>query len=217
VDILCLLVVRHRALFAFLRFVEDGYLDSFLDLIVCKATLKKALLFSALFAGFFALINFSSFGVAGLLRITGGASILDFEFGFSYEKAYEMLSLLGVDGRAFYISRIVPIDFPFPLSYMLFYVGWMALLLKRIKPIEWLKYLLFAPVLAMLLDWIENIGIISMLRGYPILPRLAVSFASTFGMFKMVFIAVNFLIIGVLLIVFVISSRKKHSHTDSGV
>jgi len=159
-------------------------LNSFLNTIIQKATWKKATVFTLLFAALYVLINFSGIGVAGLLRITDGANILDFEYGYTYDKAYNMLTALGIEGRAFYQTRILPIDFPFPFSYMLFYSGFIALLIKHIRPSKLLGYLLFIPVLAMLSDWIENIGIISMLSNYPALPDWSVSLASTMGMLK---------------------------------
>jgi len=166
--------------------------------IIEKATLKKALFFSALFIFFLLLINFSGIGVAGLLAITGGAGILDFEFGFTYAQANEMLTALGADGRAFYLTRIIPLDFPFPIAYMLCYLGWIALLIKQSEPKQWHKYLLLTPVLAMLFDWIENFGIIVMLNSYPNLPTWAVSLASISGVLKFTFMFVSIAIIVVL-------------------
>jgi len=76
--------------------------------VIEKATWKKALSFTVLFAFFLVLINFTGIGVAGLLSITDGANILDFEFGFTHERASEMLMALGSDGRAFYLTRVIP-------------------------------------------------------------------------------------------------------------
>jgi hypothetical protein len=90
------------------------------DDLILKASLKKAIIFSAIFAIMFALINKSGIGVAGLLKITGGASILDLEIGYTYEQAKDILTALGEEGRAFYLTRIMPLDFPFPVAYMLF-------------------------------------------------------------------------------------------------
>jgi Na+/glutamate symporter len=145
-----------------------------LDLIIQKATWKKAVIFSLIFVFFYILINPSGIGVAGLLKITGGANILDFEFGYTHEGAYKILTELGEKGREFYLTRIVPLDFPFPLSYMLFYAVWTALLLKHTALKKWCKYTILFSFFAMLFDWIENIGIIIMLTHYPDLPAWAV-------------------------------------------
>jgi len=162
-------------------------MNRFLDTIIQKSSWKKAVIFTALFLAAFITINFSSIGVAGLLEITGGPSILDFEVGYTQEEAYDMLTALGPEGRAFYLTKGMPLDFPFPVSYMLCYVALMALLIKHTAPKKWCKYLLFMPVLAMLFDFTENIGIIVMLNSYPNLPAWAVSLASTFGILKFTF------------------------------
>jgi len=114
------------------------------------------------------LINYTGIGVTGLLQITNGANILDFEFGYTASKAYDLLTALGNDGRSFYIMKILPLDFPFPFTYMLCYAGWIALMGKYTIPKSALKIHLAAPVLAMLFDWIENIGILAMLKNYPL-------------------------------------------------
>ena len=177
--------------------------------IIQKASLKKAILFTILFVAFYVIINFSGIGVAGLLEITGGANILDFEFGYTYEEAYGILTALGVEGRIFYLTKISPIDFPFPFTYMLFYAGWIALLAKHTLSKEWCKYLLLVPVLAMLFDWIENIGIITMLNNYPNLPSWAVLIASVGGILKTSFTAGSTVLIGILFIMFIIQKARK--------
>jgi len=168
--------------------------------IIKGITWKAVLLFSAIFGALYCIINFSGFGVAGLLEITGGPSILDFQYGYSSAEAYEMLTALGADGRAFYIGRILPVDFPFPVSYMLCFASWIAWLLKNIGRKNWLNYLLFVPVLAMLFDWAENIGIIVMLNNYPLLPAWALSLASVSSTLKMGLTVCSIAIIAILII-----------------
>jgi hypothetical protein len=155
--------------------------------IINKSTWKKGLIFTAFFLAMYLLINFSGIGAAGLLKITGGANILDIEFGYSPDEAYGMLTALGGEGRHFYLTRILPLDFVFPMSYMLFYTGWMAPLLRRAAGSARIKYLLFVPVMAMLYDWAENISIIALLRSYPGISARTANLASVFGMFKLSF------------------------------
>ena len=139
---------------------------------------------------------------SGFVKMTGGANILDFQFGYTYEKAYDMLTALGVEGRTFYLTKILPMDFPFPLIYMLFFAGFIALLIKHTTQKETYRFILFIPVLAMLLDWTENIGEITLLNSYPILPEWAVLLASVSGMLKTIFTIGSIVIIGSLFILF---------------
>jgi len=184
-------------------------LNRLLNTIIQKATWKKAVVFTLLFAFFYALINYSGVGVAGLLRITGGANILDFEFGYTYEQAYDMLFALGVEGRAFYQTRILPLDFPFPFAYMLFFTCFIALLMKHTTPSKLFGYLLFVPVLAMLCDWIENVGILAMLINYPVLHNWAVTLASIMGMLKTIFMIGSITIIAGLFITFAYQKLRR--------
>ena len=173
-----------------------------------KFTWKPAVVFSVLFGVAFAVINYSGIGVSGLLDITNGANILDFEFGYDYEKAVAMLTALGSDGRSFYLTKIIPLDFIFPLTYMLFYSGWIILLLKHTDKLNRLKGLLLIPVSAMLFDWIENIGIIAILINFEYINSFAVFTASISGMLKRAFTIASITTIGILLIAFVFKRKK---------
>lgn len=177
--------------------------------IIEKATLGKALLFTIIFIVMYIIINFTSVGVTGLLKITNGASILDFEFGYSMDKANHMLTVLGEDGRRFYLTKIIPIDFPFPFAYMLCYAGWISLLVKYIAPLSAAKYLTFVPLFAMLFDWIENIGIILMLSNYPNMPMLAIYTASISGILKTLFTLGSISIILVSLTIYFVNIKRK--------
>jgi hypothetical protein len=161
-----------------------------------------------MFVAFYIIINYSGVGVAGLLRISGGANVLDFEFGFSYEKALNMLTALGTEGRAFYLTMLLPQDFPFPFVYMLCYAGAIALLLKHTTHRKLFEYLLILPVFTMLFDWVENIGIIAMLNNYPELPRWAAPLASISGMLKTVCTAGCVAVIVVLFILLLFAKAK---------
>lgn len=140
-----------------------------LEMIINEATIRKALLVTGLYIIVFYIINFSSIGVKGLLEVTNGANILDFQNGYSVEQAYNMLTQLGEAGRAFYKNKILPLDYIFPIGNMLLYVSWMSFSLKRFKGVKiYFKGLLLIPVIAMVADWIENICITIMLYYYPV-------------------------------------------------
>lgn len=147
---------------------KGGIEVRFIERALERATVKKALLATLIFAGAFYVINLSSIGINGLLKITGGPNILDFEHGYSVERAYTIFEQLGEKGRAFYSGRIIPVDFLFAISYMFFYSAWMSFFIKSIQRKGiYLKWILCVPVLNMLSDWIENINIILMLKQYP--------------------------------------------------
>jgi hypothetical protein len=193
-------------------------MQSAINAVVRKASWKTAALSAAIFACMYALINLSGVGMAGLLKITGGAGILDFEFGYGQKKAYEMLNALGAEGRAFYLAMLFPLDYLFPFSYMLFYGGSIALLLKHSALNEKFGFILVAPALAMLSDWTENVGIIAMLRDFPDLRDWSVMLASSFGMLKLSCIYGSLAAMGALLALcarlWIKSRGKRRSGSD---
>lgn len=82
-------------------------------------TVWKACAATTVFAVLLWVIDFSPIGVAGLLEVTGGANILDFEAGYTVDQAYGMLEALGEAGRSFHLTKIMPVDIFFPIGLML--------------------------------------------------------------------------------------------------
>jgi hypothetical protein len=119
-----------------------------------------------------------------------------------------MLTAMGSEGRAFYLTLLLPMDFPCPVIYMLCFFWLIALLLKFAALNNPVEYILTVPVLAMLFDWIENIGIIVMLNSYPNLPEWAATLASVSGMLKMTCFAGSIMTI-VILSVYVVNTRTR--------
>ncbi len=169
---------------------------------------KKAVIATAFFAVCYFLINYSGIGVRGLLDITGGANILDFEFGYSAQKAYQMLGSLGEIGRAFYLSRILPLDFIFPISYAAFYTAWMAVLVRHIADGRgWTRAVLALPVLAMLFDWAENICVIRMLRQYPTVLQGVCGVSSAMTVLKFLFTVLSVVVLAMMFVLLLRSRR----------
>jgi len=99
--------------------------------------------------------------------------------GYSLEYATTLLDGIGSVGRHTYLSRQLPLDFIYPglfgISYTLLLVWLFGKGFAAKSPIF---YLAFMPALAGFFDYLENIGIILMLRSYPHLSAATVSFAS---------------------------------------
>lgn len=166
-----------------------------------KATLKRALVATLIFGILLYIIDYSPIGVAGLLKLTGGANILDFENGYSLEKAYSILDALGENGRHFYLTLILPTDIFFPIGLMLFTSNWMSLFLKKLtKNGSILRWLTGITVINMLLDWSENIGITLMLIQYPTKLAGVCAISSRITTIKFVFVALIALSLVVLLV-----------------
>lgn len=168
--------------------------------MINKITKTKVGLFTLSSILFFYIINGSSIGIAGLLEVTNGHGILDFEFGYSIETAYKILTNLGEEGREIYLERVIPLDLILPITYMLMLATWILFLLRHAYLSAKYQGLLIVPVSAMVFDWVENLSVVILLRSYPELSAGAVQAASTAGILKMCSIFASVGIIAILII-----------------
>jgi hypothetical protein len=162
---------------------------------ICRIATGKALLASfILWLAVAALIYGKPFGIAQLQEITGGATILDMSFTTSPQQVYAVLDALGDAGRAFDLTRIVPLDFLFPFTYALFLavaISWvLSRWLPQDSPWTWLN---LAPIIAGTADYCENAGIIMMLLTYPARLDPVALFTSTMYIIKFAFSALSFI------------------------
>lgn len=171
-------------------------------------SLKSVIIFAALFIIMYTLISIKPFGTARLLEITGGHNILDMEMrGYTADRAYEIFDALGEEGRAFDLSSIIPIDFPFPLSYALLYFVTLTFLTKRLfskmkKP--WLIGLI--GLAAGLSDWLENVMVIIMLKNYPNRLSGIAEIGSIFTQLKSLLITASMGLIALGIILFILKT-----------
>jgi hypothetical protein len=140
-----------------------------LSRVIRQAATTKALLASlVLWLVALTLINGKPLGIAQLQEITGGPTILDMTFTTGPDQVYAVLSALGDAGRAFDLTRIVPLDLVFPFTYGLFLALGISWALSRIVAEGSPWFLLnLAPVLAAAADYCENAGVITLLLTYP--------------------------------------------------
>jgi len=97
-----------------------------------------------------------------------GGSLLDMEFNYSPDRAYQVLQAYGADGRAFYASTFVIIDFFTPILMNLFLAMTISILFRQVfLPDSPLQRLNLLPMIAMIGDYLENLGIVLMIRSYP--------------------------------------------------
>lgn len=136
--------------------------------IIEKVTVKKSIIATLIFFVMLWLIDYSPIGIAGLLKVSNGVNILDFETRYTADFAYSWLDSMGQAGRTFHLTRVMPLDILFPPSFMLFMFCWLSLLLqKTTKSNSKFCLIVLLPPVYMLLDWTENIGITAMLMNFP--------------------------------------------------
>ena len=102
--------------------------------------------------------------------------------------------LSGMPGRAFDLTRIVPLDLVFPFTYGLFLAVGISWALSRLLPEDSPWFLLnLAPVLAAAADYCENAGVITLLLTYPARLDAVAWFVSIMYSIKFLFSAISFI------------------------
>ena len=178
--------------------IESGkrILDLVSDRIIRITSGRLVLAALAGYAFLLVLINGRPFGVEQLNDITGGTGILDLMVLYTPDQAYALFSAMGEAGRAFDLTRIVPLDLIFPFAYTLFDAIAITWLLHKWLPAgsKWHR-LNVVPLVAGIADYCENFGIITMLLGWPAQLEDIARFTMAMGLIKFTFGVISVLIL----------------------
>jgi hypothetical protein len=123
-----------------------------------------------------------------------GQPILDLMFGFSPEQAYTIIAAYGDAGRSGAILTTATADSLYPFVYaglLAMAISWFMNGIPFKNP-KW-QYLNLLPFVALVFDFVENAGIITMLAGYPEQFVNIARMASVAGMLKWTFVGVSLL------------------------
>jgi hypothetical protein len=108
--------------------------------------------------------------------------------GYSLEYAGSLLDAIGADGRQTYLTRQLPMDFVYPGLFAVTYTLLLTWLFnKGFSQRSPIFYLALVPAVAGLFDYLENVGIIMMLRSFPNISAATVAYASVCSVIKSVF------------------------------
>jgi len=174
-----------------------------------KINWRFCVLLTVIFFMLFLLVNLSGSGIVGLRRVSPGADTLSSVNGYTYAEALNVLSTLGEAGRSFYSSRILPMDFLYKFSILLFCSGWILLTGKHVRKESLHRRLLLFPALSLLLGWTENICIILMLYNYPSLPMRALFAASISSVLRVAANTGSFAVVFFLILAFFVKKIRK--------
>ncbi len=127
---------------------------------------------------------------------------LDITPGFSPDEAYQVLEAMGEEGRAFYQKVELTLDVVYPVTYGLFTVVLLGLLLRSLFPglLAWRK-LAALGFLGAAFDLIENFGIAAYISIFPERADGLAWVISVAGVLKFALIGLGFAIAAVLLLV----------------
>ena len=132
--------------------------------------------------------------------------------GYDMNYVRELFDSLGEIGRGTYLTNQIPLDMIYPLLFGLSYCLLLAYFLKKLKKFKSpYFYLCLWPIIAGIADYLENFGIIIMLKSYPKLTQEMVSATRIFSVTKSILTSIFFVTLIIILILLGIKAinRKK--------
>jgi len=130
--------------------------------------------------------------------------------GYDLDYVNTLLSTLGEEGRMVYLYQQIPIDMIYP---GLFAISFCIILAYFLNKMDKLKspfiYLCLLPVIGGTFDYLENFGIISLLKSYPNLSETTVSLTNLFTLLKSWATTIYFGILMITIIFWGINVLKK--------
>ncbi len=173
---------------------------------------KKVLSFFIITQVFYGILMFIT--IPKLMEYSQKVKILDImPMGYNLEHVQNLFANLGDVGRNFYLTVQIPIDFIYPLLFTISYSLLLAYLFKKSSlTSSKIKTLNVVPVFAGLFDYLENLGIIGMLKTYPDLNIMLVSTTSTITIAKSIFTTVAFILLisYIINIIYIKLNRKNN-------
>ncbi len=116
-------------------------------------------------------------------QVSGGAAILDLNFGNSAAHINHTLTALGEAGRSAYLHIFLPIDACYAVIYVVFYACTLAFFVRRLPlqrwQLSWARWIVVLPVVAAVCDWWENVAFAFMLSQFPALAHPALVASTT--------------------------------------
>jgi hypothetical protein len=120
----------------------------------------------------FVLVNLFMFSPLSPMTVldsySDNAGMLDLDFIYDSEKAYDVVSAYGVEGRRYYVTTFVLIDTFTPILMNLFLSVLVTMVLRLSNgPKNTLTRLNILPFIALIGDYLENIFISVIMLNYP--------------------------------------------------
>ncbi len=146
-----------------------------------------------------------------VMEFSNGIKLLDMmPTGYDADYVHTLLDTLGNQGRSFYLYMQIPIDLIYPALFGISYCLILAYYLNRLNKLNsFLLYLCLLPIAAGFFDYLENFGIISMLKSYPNYSQNIIMNTNIFTILKSLFTSIYFMVLFVVLIIVGLKIFKK--------
>ena len=131
--------------------------------------------------------------------------------GYNQDYVNQLFRTLGENGREIYLTNQIPVDMIYPLLFGLTYSLLLAYFLKKLNKLKSpFTYLCLLPIIAGIADYLENIGIITMLNSYPDLTETSVNATNTFSVIKSTSTSIFFIALIIILILLGVKFVKRN-------
>jgi hypothetical protein len=133
--------------------------------------------------GLYLLFTFVVFAplIQQIKALSGGIGMIDTEYTYTPEKAFQMVAAYGEQGRLLYAAATLTADLLYPVVYSLFLSLLILFTFGRIfSPGSPLQGLVYLPFLAALADYLENASVVTLLASFPHQPLLVAQAANLF-------------------------------------
>jgi hypothetical protein len=151
--------------------------------------------------------------ISRTMNFSHGMKLLDImPTGYDLNYVSELFNSLGEIGRGTYLTNQLPVDMIYPLLFGLTYCLLLGYFLKKINKLNTsFAYLCLLPIIAGVADYLENFGIITLLKINPDLTEIAVKTTSTFSLIKSISTSIFFIVLIIVLVKlgFETMNRKK--------
>jgi hypothetical protein len=175
------------------------------------ATSRNILLYLALYLALNAAVL--PLAQARIEAASGGIGPLDSQFTYSPTRAYAALAAYGNDGRQFYGIVEVTAGLVYPAIYGLFFALTIAYCFRRVMPPGHFAHrLALLPLVAALLDYVENALIVVLIMAYPErLAGLAVAAGLITALKSILFAATVLVVMIAIVAVIVVTVRARRA------
>lgn len=131
----------------------------------CKIKWKHILI---LFITFLCMMTFMRYTASQVKTISGGTGILDLNLGNSIGYILQTMNRLGNDGREYYLTHFLVVDFFYAMVYAMFYFfSILFLLYKNNVKRKGIFHVCFLPIAGMFFDWLENLFLSLLILTWP--------------------------------------------------
>ena len=136
------------------------------------------------------------------MEFSNGMKLLDMiPTGYDWKYVNKLFSSLGENGRETYLTNQIPVDMIYPLLFGLTYCLLFAYFLNKLNKLNPpYTYLCLIPIIAGIADYLENLGIITMLKNYPELKETTVDLTNIFSVIKSISTSMFFIALIVVLL-----------------